>query len=169
MFVRYPSEFHSIAVEAVKSNLDNINDSVDEAEARIRDLPCFKDFVKMMVRDAIRHLIHDIRHSMNTQAKKEAGGYAQPRSIKIEESDGIRAAHVSMLDYFINGKRLGSLVKEELLELAESEKENGRGRYINAYVLGEINKRLKPGQKVEEVLTERQVQRLFERAKRSVA
>lgn len=157
----FPQSLRAIVREAAtRSNCDGIEAATDFAYRKWKKCDEYAEFVEAMVRGELRSLICDVRHQDNVNRRKVAGEYGGPAKVSLG-SEANRAARESLLDYSINGRRLGSLFGKELDGLASAEEARGNGCYLNARFLRAIKPLVPAESRVEEKLSETKAKKLF--------
>lgn len=125
--------------EVAKKYPDDIASAVDEADERLRSMPVFATTVNMLIRTALRRLIHEYRHEVNRQAKRKAGEYGKPPKTNYQTARTAAAYQCIYDKYYIGGNLLGDLRGNQLGMLASVCVDQARGDLFNRDLLNWLN------------------------------
>jgi hypothetical protein len=151
---------HAIAAEEAERHEDDIDAAVDAVLKRGRRLPEYPTFADGLIRNSIRHMIHDVRHAMNTAMKKANGQYGGPAIVTAGSATAAVAR--SVYSYMIAGKSLGSILGEELEKIAADEESRASGHQFNAKLCRALAPLVKPEKTVRECVREARLRKVFE-------
>lgn len=160
----FPESVHRIIKASHKRYPENITAATDLALGKIRQLEEFDSIVDSMLRDSVRHMICDQRHSLNTKAKRDAGAYGKGQRHSRSSTTGVREVYERAYDYYIAGTTLGSLKGEDLLGIAEKERKLARGHDSNATLLERLHPLVREGQTVRAAVPAKKLWKMLEEA-----
>jgi len=162
----YPETFMAAAREAAAKHGGDIDQATAVAEAAIRSLPDFADWVNAFVTSAIRELVYDARHQMNVAMKRDTGYYGGPAKVKVGDSADIQKVYQSFYEYHIAGMQLGMLKGADLEGIAESEAARAEGHAFNARLCKKLREVVPDDKTVREAVPERKLREIFKKVQR---
>lgn len=157
----FPDEVMNAVDDATRQFPDDIDEAVDCAVTNIRDLECFPDIQDMLVRNAIRGMVHDSRHKTNIAIKQDACEYGGPAKVKYAGNETVNRVAASCYDYSIGSKSLGSCGLDDLVKLKLQEENVAHGHQVNAMLCDRLIKLVPPGKTVREVVKENRLKAIF--------
>jgi hypothetical protein len=161
--MQYPKEVLTV-VEKCEKRYPNIENAVKKAEAQIRALSTFSDFVDLLVRRGVQELVSDARHATNTDMRNEMRVYGGPAKVVVGKSKGVQKTEADLFSYRINGSELGSIMGEELEGLANNEFERGNGYLFRGRLLLACRPLTPDGKAVRESMTPSQLYKVWKKA-----
>lgn len=158
-----PKEVLRIAKECSNKYSSDSDTATEKAFKQIRDLPNYGDFEQCLVRRAVRRLIHEYRHEISEDIKREFSG--RPNRQKVDYTDpGIQEAHRSAYDLPMHGTTLGQLLGKDLLRLADEDEEKAVGMAVNAKILRLLAPMVDPDSLVKDCVDEQKVEEIIGQA-----
>lgn len=164
--MNYPRELLEAVAEAERNHADNISDAVDEAFRVVSGLPCYEDVTQTLLRDAVRQLVYEARHSATIRIKKDAGCYGGPAVVNSGASVAVNRVQESVYRMRIAGHVLGDLLGADLADVADAEKARADGHMLNYYFVSALRPKVRADQRVREALSEQVLQRMLRAAER---
>jgi len=165
--VDMPDNILDIVRQETEANPEDIDKAVSKAFSRVKRLNTYKAFTENLVKQALRSMIQDRRHSSNTALRKAAGQYGKPAKVKVGESRSVKGVAQSMYNYYIAGTMLGSLLGKDLQGIANNEAATGQGHLINARLLTSLVKLVPEEKQVRQAVTEKKLHKLYQEAANS--
>lgn len=154
-----------IAGQAAEKFPEDIDRATDQAEREFWKHPEHDEWIRRLVRDQLRSLIHGWRHIRNTQKKKSAGGYGGPAKVNKACNSVANASRDSFFSYCIAGTTLGSMTGIELKRTAESERAMSNGHLFNATLCEELAKVVPDEKTVKESVSEKKLNIIVDRSR----
>ncbi len=163
MVFSVPDSVLSIIAKATRRNPSDIYKAVEQAYRHVRELPEFDSLVESLVKQALRSLIHDSRHTMNTAMKCERGCYGGDAKVKAGASESANRLYLELYNYHVAGTVLGELLGGKLEGIADSEEAKANGHGFNAKLLRELNPMVPEGVRVRDAVKLTKLKLIFER------
>lgn len=157
----YPKELLEIVRREATKHVNNIDAAVDAAERRWKRSEDFPNWIEQMIRDHLRTMICDVRHSQNVTIRRQNGCYGQPAKVTLSTGAVNRVANNVLLSYAINGMSLGALTGKDLRELVESEKERAEGCEFNSRLCARLVPMVPEGKTVAQCIKPKEAARIF--------
>lgn len=157
-------DLNAIAQEADGKHPDDIDAATELAAKQVKRKPWYRGFVKNLVCDAVRAAIHDVRHTINRQIRRECGGYGGPAKVQVGKSSSVLKIMQSVFDIRIAGTRLGLLYGRDLDSTVETELAQSDGHLINADYLKALKRLVPANKQVQEAVTEKKLRSLIKTA-----
>lgn len=131
----FPESLTAIVKDCAAKHASDINLAVDAAVAEWREQPERGEWLEQMEVKAIRAMIGDARHTVTTQAKRDAGLFGGPAKVGGTGAANEVATACILDSYRIDGMRLGDIEGGRIASLISEQKAKGDGYYLNAKVL----------------------------------
>jgi len=158
-------ELHAVISKVVAKHPDDIDKTVNAVERWAeKSWPEFNKWKAELIRSQFRNMIHDARHGINVQMRRDAGVYGGPAKVKPGES--VQAVNRSLYLYLIDGRTLGSLQGSELPDIAAGERERAEGHTFNARLLNELRPLVGAEKTVADAVSERRLRKAFKDAEK---
>ena len=158
-------EFPESVLRAVERAADNhpadIQKAIDAAEKAIRRLPEFETLVADLVRSAVQEMVYDARHSSNVTMRRLAGEYGGPAKTVSGDSAAVTRAAESLYCYRIAGTVLGSVLGEQLGDIAASELAKADGHAFNGRLCLRLKAMVPKEKQVRECVSEKRLMTVF--------
>lgn len=161
-------EIRSLAREAASKHGDDIDKALDVAEAAIKKHPDYRTYVRKLVRESIREMIHDCRHRTNQSIRAGIGAYGRPPKVNYGNSKTASVVHQTCYDYCINGTLLVLMTGDDLRSTAVSERLISDGHIFNAVLCEELAKIVPADKTVKQSPAFKKLSSIFERVKNKV-
>lgn len=163
--MEFPKPILKIVERAAAKYGDDVEQAVAYAGKNVRRLKAFTSFVDGLVDHALREMIYDARHRTNLRIRRDNGSDEERVRPKVVsgQSPAVERVYDSVYNYLIAGRSLGSVYGETLEDIAASERAKGRGCFFNAGLAEELRLLVPAGKTVREVVSEDQIQKLFQR------
>jgi hypothetical protein len=158
----YPDSFQEIVALAVDRHGDDIDKAVEAAEYGIRNLDDFDEWIDKLVTSAVRGLVNDKRHSLNTATRKANGEYGGPAKVGVGSAVNDAAKRSFLASYFIGGRTLGSITGKELPLISGGERERAHGCMLNAALCDALAKVCKDDKRVDQCFTDVKAREIFD-------
>lgn len=130
-----PEEVVQIITQSALEHPNDVDSAVMEAEASLRSLDSFPQLVNLLVRKAVRELVHQTRANSNKTVKKQSGYWQAQGNTRVVEvgSSTVVDVYGSVFDtYFLGGMCLGDLTGFMLDKLIIKSQEIAEGHVFNA-------------------------------------
>ena len=166
-----PDWLNKIVQEETEANPSDIPTAADRAYNRIRKHPQYKGLVEELIRNAVRELVYDYRHIINTRIKRDSGYYVQKNGATAAAAVGgaVLAVHRSCYDEFIGGTQLGELTADRAREIIAAEESIAAGHHFNAELLKwALKNGLQGDAKLRDVIPEKKLRTHFDRLKKEI-
>lgn len=168
--MEYPERVTAICKDMAQKHGSDIDKAVASAEAAIRKLPDFDDFVHMLITLAIRELICDARHHENLRTRKAMGSDVErclPKTT-VGTSKGVIRASQSIYNYNIGGTMLGMMTAADVESAMNTQHAISNGHRVNYLMLKAIYGKVPEGKIVKQVFTQKQLIAIRQKAEQSV-
>jgi len=160
--MEFPENVLLAVQEAARNHPSDIPRAVDCAEKAVRALPDFDDLVALLVKGAVQELVYRSRCSDNALLHAQNGRYNSMPKVQAA-GPAVERVCQSLYTYRIAGTVLGRVLGADLDGIAESERNVAAGHTFNAELCVALRRRVADDKRVEESVTERQLQDLFKR------
>src|SRR5690606_25656294 len=122
----------------------------------------YPELQSQLLTDAVRHLIHDLRHTNNCRLKKESGGYDVKPKVLVGDSTTVRQSCLeSYYNYFVGGMPLGDCTREDLQRIGENERNIANGHLFNYALCNSLIGKVQDGKTVRECVKESALKKMF--------
>lgn len=155
----FPESIKAV-VEAAARKYPEVGDAVAAAERAARKLPEFPGMVDALVRDAIRSLVHNVRHNDNVKRRRENREYDVLPKVK-GTSERVNAIHRSLYYHNIGGKILGMLTGAELYDVGFAERNRAIGSMFNYRLCMKLCDLVPEDKTVQDAVSERKLKAIF--------
>jgi hypothetical protein len=156
-----------IVQDATEKYKDDISKALDVAERAFWKHSDHDEFVRTLVRDQLRALIHQCRHMSNTDRKKRSGAYGGKAKVNVGNTKSVSTAHRnSWYDHYIDGITLGSMTGKDLKRAAENSGAAANGYLFNKMLCDELARMVPDDQTVRDVVSEKKLNSIVERSQR---
>ncbi len=166
--MRYSDRVLAIGRDAARTFGDDIEKATDAALRDIRQLPEYEALVDTLVRDAVREIIYEARHTANVAMKKQAGFYGGPAKVVVGTSTRMTRIYESVYNMRVAGTMLGMVMGADLQRLADAEYAIGDGHYVNATLLKSLVGIVPVNKAVREAVTQKRLKTLLRKAQEKV-
>jgi hypothetical protein len=175
-----PETVNQIINRAASDNMNSIDKAVSQAYQKVRKLKDYDKFVHLLVIEAVRHRIHDVRRYTNVCIRNEVMGdgnkipnrglpgnsSSEPATVPMPKvvvgnNRNIQRITSSAYNYFLAGRTLGSLKGCELPEVEDRELAMANGHNANVQLIRLLRNRVTGEKRVREVVPEKQLRKLF--------
>jgi len=160
--VEFPKAVLDTARKANARFPNDVQKAVDWAVRSGQKRKDFDEFAVRLVRRGWQEVICDLRHSITRQIKYSAGEYGGPAKVVSGASASVARASESVYLMHIAGKTLGEVLKEELKDIAQSERAIGDGHYFNATLCERLAPLVPKGKRVREAVTEKRLWKILQ-------
>lgn len=157
----YPQQLLAIVREEALKHIQDIDRAVDEALKRWKKSTDYVNWIDAMIRDAMRGLVHGVRHEQNTEIRREAGVYGQPAKVSMSTGAVNRVAQSVLNTYVIGGMVLGQITGAQLKVFARSEQEKADGYAFNAKLCKRLADLVPDAATVAECVTASKVKKIM--------
>lgn len=167
--MRTPKSILDVIKTVEQKHKSDIDKAINEAEKQIHNLPEFEDFVRPMIRSAIRALIQDRRHEVNIIIKR--GGNPKPDGkpkVIVGRSKILRKVVCEWYDKRIAGRVLGDIKGRELGELAQEQFNMASGYKFNAMLFKKLQTLVPPDKTVRQSVPATKLIRIVSNLQRSL-
>lgn len=130
--MRVPADILAAVKRSESRNKNDIDAAVADAKAAITQLSSYQPFVDDLITSAIRHMVQDIRHAETRTVKINAELYGTKGKVSGADSKSVQDIANDLYHIRIAGRTLGTMRGSELTEIADGERERGRGHLANA-------------------------------------
>lgn len=154
-----PESVQIVCRTAAEKNVENIEAAVAEAYDAVLALPEWPDFRDALVMNAIRAMVHDVRHNDNVKMRRECGTWTTiPKSTMASIPADVM---ISVWGYNIAGRTLGTILGEELDQIAQDEAARADGHNFNARLCRKLKSLVPTGKTVKQAVSEAKMRKLF--------
>ena len=177
--IQWPKEILGIFRKASDDNPDDITAAKKAAKRKLERRPDWPDLVERLVDEALLDKIHQMRHRSNCEIKRALNptlsSQADPPTPSTPKATtgppkvvagrsriaGKIAQEVNYLNYFVDGRTLGSILGEELPELADQERMMGQEHYAKAALYERLSAIVPKKKRVSQAISNGRLGQLF--------
>lgn len=166
----YPVILRTIAEQAAREHMDDLNLAKELAEKKCRALPDFAVLAELLMMRGLHELIHEARSKVAREVRRagrnEDGSQVELPLPKVQRgaTSALADAYEQYFSYPVAGRTLGNLLGEELEELAAAEFKKGDGFYFRGRLLQSLVGKVSKGKTVREAVAGKTLERLYRKA-----